>query len=387
MVRLASVILRNVLRNRRRTLLTLASMIVSLAILTLMMGIYYGVFLESASTPTSAKRIVTRHKVSLVQSIPISYRERIRSLESVEAICSSTWFQGVYRDPKDFFPRFASDAETLFDVQPDWEIPADQVEAFVKTRTGCVAAEALVKRFGWKLGERITLKGDIYNGINPELTLVGIFKVPETPSAEVLYFSQTYFAELRRAAGDKEADRVGTYGVLLKDADSVPTTCRAIDDMFENSSTPTRTESEKEFIRSFVAMMGPVRLMLLAMGVAVTFTILLVSANTIAMSVRERTREIAIFRTLGFAPSEIMSIVLAESAMLALAGGAAGLAIGFGMAQGLAPFLAFFGFTGMSWQPMAAALGLSLFIGLASSVLPAWFASRQPIVPSLRFQG
>jgi putative ABC transport system permease protein len=387
MFRLASLILRNVLRNRRRTLLTLASMIVSLAILTLMMGIYYGVFLESASTPTSARRIVTRHKVSLTQSLPISYRERIRSLESVEAICSSTWFQGVYRDPKDFFPRFATDVDTLFDVQPEWEISPEQREAFEKTRTGCIAAEAVVKRFGWKLGERITIKGDIYNGINPELTLVGIFKVPDSPSAELLYFSQTYFAELRRAAGDKEADRVGTFGVLLKDEALVPSTCRAIDDMFDNSSAPTRSESEKEFIRSFVAMMGPVRLMLLAMGAAVTFTILLVSANTIAMSVRERTREIAIFRTLGFAPSEIMSIVLAESALLSLIGGTLGLAIGTAMALGIAPFLAWFGFTGMAWQPMAAALLLSLFIGLASSIVPAWFASRQPIVPALRFQG
>lgn len=387
MIGLLSLIFRNVLRNRRRTFLTLASMIVSLTILTLMMALYYGVFLQDSTSPVAARRIITRHKVSLVQSIPISYRGRIQSLDAVQAVCASTWFQGVYREPKDFFARFAADPETLMDVQAEWTIPPDQLTAFKKTRTGCLASEALVKRFNWKMGEKINIKGDIYNGVNPELNLVGIFQTPSAPAAELLYFQQEYFAELRKAAGDVNADQVSTFIVLLKNADDVPRASKSIDAMFANSSTPTRSESEKEFIRSFVAMMGPVKTMLLVLGMAVTFTILLVSANTIAMSVRERTREIAILRTLGYAPSEIMSIVLCESALLALVGGAVGLLFGTAIAKAMTPFLMWFGFTGISWEPLAAALGLSVFIGIASSIVPAIIASRKDIVPSLRFTG
>lgn len=386
MFRLLPLILRNVLRNRRRTLLTLVSTVISLAVLTLMMGLYFGVFLETSSTPTAAKRIITRHKVSLVQPLPANYIDRIRTMDGVEFATVSTWFQGVYREPKDFFPRFAVDPDMILRVQADFVMPPEQQTAFNGTRTGAIASEAVAKRFGWKLGEKIVIRGDIYR-VDLELTLVGIFATPNDLTTEVLYFDREYLSELLKAAGDAEAERIGTVTAILRNEQDVPRISQSIDAVFANSTAPTRTESEKEFVRGFIALIGNVRLVLATLGGAVTFTILLVSANTIAMSVRERTREIAIIRTLGYTPGEIMILVIGESALLSAVGGALGVTFGWVLAAALQPFLRFFGFQGLSWEPALVAVALAVVIGVAASVVPAIIASRRDLVPSLRFAG
>lgn len=386
MFKMVGLIFRNVLRNRRRTLLTLISTIISMAVLTLMMGLYYGVFLETSSTPTAAKRIITRHKVSLVQPLPANYLQKIRAVDGVEAATTSTWFQGVYKEPKNFFPRFAADPDTILQVQAEYILPDDQLEAFKRTRTGAIASEAVAKKFNWEIGQKIPIKGDIYL-VDLELTLVGIFQTPTDPASEVLYFDREYLAQLLKGSGDAEAERIGTVTAIVKDQNDVPRISKAIDEMFANSTAPTRTESEKEFLRGFVSLIGNVRLVLITLGGAVTFTILLVSANTIAMAVRERTREIAIIRTLGYTPGEIAWLVIGESALLSMIGGGLGVAFGAMMSSAVTPFLRGFGYRGVSWEPMAAAVALAIFIGIAASVIPAIIASRRDLVPSLRFAG
>jgi len=386
MFKLVPLITRNILRNRRRTLLTLVSTVISLAVLTLMMGLYYGVFLETSSTPTAARRIITRHKVSLVQSLPANYLNRIRAMEGVQFATVSTWFQGVYREPKDFFPRFAVDPDTVLSVQADFIIPPDQLETFKRTRSGAIASEAVVKRFDWKIGDKIAIKGDIYR-VDLDLTLVGIFETPADRANELLYFDREYLALLLKGTGEGEAERIGTVTAIVNDEKDVPRISRAIDETFANSPAPTRTESEKEFIRGFVALIGNVRLVLMTLGGAVTFTILLVSANTIAMAVRERTREIAIIRTLGYSPGEIAVLVIGESALLSMIGGALGVGLGAFLSAAMQPFLRGVGYQGLSWQPAMAAVALAVFIGIAASIVPAIIASRRDLVPSLRFAG
>lgn len=228
----------------------------------------------------------------------------------------------------------------------------------------------------------MTIVGDIYN-VTLELTCVGIYKHP--PATECLLFHRGYLTEL--LPKDSTArDSVGTYAILATSPDMVPRVSRAIDTMFENSPYPTRTESEKEFGRSFLAFLGNIKLFLAAICAAVTFTILLVSANTVAMAVRERTREMAILRTLGYTPGEILQLVLGESVLISFTGGFVGLGFGWLLAKAMAQ-TGFFGFTGMRWQTMVIVLGTAAVVGLVAGLVPALIASRKNVVESLRFTG
>jgi putative ABC transport system permease protein len=235
----------------------------------------------------------------------------------VEQVSAWTWFQGVYKEPKNFFARFAVDPDIIFDLRQDFRMPPDQIEAFKRGRTACVVGQKIADQYNIKVGDAVTIVGDIYN-VTLELTCVGIFQ--HEPNNECLLFHREYLTELLPATSPQR-DSVGTYAILATTPDDVPRVAKAIDTMFENSPYPTRTESEKEFGRSFLAFLGNIKLFLAAICAAVTFTILLVSANTIAMSVRERTRELAILRTLGYTPGEILGLVLGEAVVISLAGG------------------------------------------------------------------
>src|SRR5687767_3613305 len=316
MLRLGPLILRNVLRNRRRSLLTLASTAVSLGLLALLVALYQGFFYDEPASPSEAMRLICRHRVSLTQPLPASHQQRIKALPGVEEVSAWSWFQGVYKEPKNFFARFAVDPGVIFDVRQDWRIPPDQLAAFKRGRTACAIGEKIARDFGIKLGERVVIVGDIYP-VTLELTVAGIFAHPA--NSECLVFHREYLSELL-PPGSPNRDSVGTYAILASTPDDVPRVAKAVDAMFENSPYPTRTESEKEFGRSFLAFLGNIKLFLAAICAAVTFTILLVSANTIAMAVRERTREMAILRTLGFTPGEIRQLVLGEAVFISVVG-------------------------------------------------------------------
>jgi putative ABC transport system permease protein len=382
MFRLAPLIVRNVLRNRRRSLLTLASTAVSLALLALLLAIYQGFFYDPPASPSEAKRLICRHRVSLTQSLPASHFQRIKSVPGVENVSAWTWFQGVWKEPRFFFARFAVDPDVIFDIRQDWKMPEDQLAAFKRTRTACVIGQKIADQYNIKIGERLTIVGDIYD-VTLELTCVGIFTHP--PQNECLVFHREYLTELR--SDSKTRDSVGTYIILASSPDEVPRVARAIDTMFDNSPYPTRTESEKEFGRSFLAFLGNIKLFLAAICGAVTFTILLVSANTVAMAVRERTREMAILRTLGYTPGEIRGLVIGEAIVISLLGGAVGVGLGWLLTKGLAAGSGGWGVPTVKWQAAAIVLGMAAIIGFFAALVPALIASRKNVVESIRFTG
>lgn len=383
MLRLLPLILRNIFRNRRRSLLTLASTAISLALLSLLIALYQGFFYGEDSSPSEARRVVVRHRVSLTQSLPASHQARIKAVPGVEYISAWSWFQGVYIEPANFFARFAVDPEIIFDLRKDWIAPEDQVAAFKQQRTACAIGEKIAKDYNLKIGDRMQIVGDIYP-VTLELTVAAIYAHP--PLTECLIFHREYLTELLPATSESR-DSVGTYLILAKTTEDVPRIARAVDAMFENSPYPTRTESEKEFGRSFLAFLGNIKLFLAAICGAVTFTILLVSANTVAMAVRERTREMGILRTLGYTPVEILQVVLTESVIISILGGVVGLGLGFLLAKGLQAGAGAFGFTGIKWQAAVIVLCMAALIGLVAAFVPAVIASRKNVVESLRFTG
>jgi putative ABC transport system permease protein len=372
-----------VFRNRRRSLLTLASTAVSLGLLALLLALYQAFFYGDPTTPWESRWLITRHRVSLAQPLPASHFQRIRALPGVVEVSGWTWFAGTYKEPRNFFARFAVDADRIFDVRRDWTMPPAQVAAFKRQRTACAVARKIANQYGMKVGDRVTIVGDIYP-VTLELTVVGIFEHPL--NAECLIFHRDYLTELLPTTS-RDRNAVGTYMILVSSPDDAPRVARAVDAMFENSPYPTRTETVKEFGRSFLAFLGNIKMFLAAICGAVTFTILLVSANTMAMAVRERTRELAILRTLGYTPGEVLQLVLGESVVISLVGGLAGIGLGALLARVLAATVQGFAAMHIPWQAGAIVLGMAAVIGVFAALVPAIVASRKNLVEGMRFAG
>jgi len=380
-------IARNAFRNRRRSLLTVASVAVSLCLLGVIMALYRGLFFGEDASPVTALRLVVHHKVSLAQALPVSDKQRIAQVPGVVAVCNWQWFGGTYKDarnPKNFFARLGVDPGELFVVRPDMIIAPSQRREFERQRTAAVASKLLADNLGWKIGDRITLVGDIFP-VNLEMTLAGTFTDPD--DSEVLFFNNDYLQEsLSPTSGQRNS--TGSFLILADAPKHVPRIASAIDAMFANSPSPTKSESEKDFALSFLAFLGNLKLFLAAICGAVTFTILLVSANTVAMTVRERVRETAILRTLGFAPSEILGLILGEAALLGAAGGLAGSLL----TQALCLTFRKLQSGGMKFPLLTPALAgivvaVAIVIAFVSAALPAYLASRKPVVESLRNAG
>jgi putative ABC transport system permease protein len=384
MFSLLPLIFRNVLRNRRRTLLTLASSAVSLGLLALLLAIYQGFFHGDDASPIEAKRLVCRHKVSIIQPLLASQKEQIATIPGVQALCSYTWFGGTYKEPSNFFARFAVDADTVFDIYKEWEIPKEQIAAFKAERAACVLGSRIANQYDIKLGDTVTLVGDIYPCVL-QLQVAGIFRAPA--ASECLVFHNDYLTESLPET-DTQRDEVGSFIILTDSAENAPRVAAAIDRyMGENSAIPTRTESEKEFGRSFLALLGNVKLFLLSICGAVTFTIMLVSANAVAMAVRERTREMAILRTLGFRQSEILQLVLGEAVLISFLGSIFGLVLGWGLSHVIENVGALFGLQALKWQAALLVVSAAVLVGLVAALVPALVAARKNIVESLRFTG
>jgi putative ABC transport system permease protein len=361
-------------------------MAVSLCLLGVLMAMYRALVYDGDTAPAQALRLVTYHKVSITQLLPASYTHRMQQVPGVKSVMVWQWFGGWYkdaRDPRNFFARFAVQPTKLWLIHSEMQLPEEHRHAFEQQRTGCVVSKTLADKFGWKLGERITLVGDIFP-MTLELTLVGIFEEPE--HTELLFFNWGYLRD-SLPASSPQLDMVAAFQLQAQAPDAVPRIRQAIDTLFERSPYPTTTVSERAFQLSFVAFLGNLQLFLIAMCGAVTGTMLLVSANTLSMSVRERMREVGIMKTLGFTPSAILGIVLGEATIMALMGGAFGCglagilctAIRYAPASLQAP-------KGLRVTPMITALSLliALLIGLVSALLPALSASRTPIAVALR---
>jgi putative ABC transport system permease protein len=387
-MRFLSLIVKNSFRNKRRSLLTISSLAMSLCLLGVLMAVYYALYFTEAPVH-QARRLVTRNKVSLIFSMPLYYREKIAAVPGVQAVVTTQWFQGKYKDEdrerSNFFPRFAADEARIFDVFTDYRIAEEEKQAFLRDRLGCVVSDTLAKRMGFKVGDKITIQGDIFP-FTVDLNVRGIFRT-EQPT-EVLYFSNKLIEEWLKQRGLVRSF-AGTFTILADSAENVPRIAKEVDELFANSETGTRTESEQAFALSFLAFIGNLKLILISICAAVTFTIVLVAANTMAMSIRERTREIGIMKTLGFTRDMLLGLVLGESALIALLGGAVGLGIAQFLCAGLRAVAGTFIFQlqGLSLHPpvLGALLLIAVAIGILAALIPAWTAARMPILNALRF--
>jgi putative ABC transport system permease protein len=388
MFRYLSLILKNSLRNRRRSILTMISIGMSLCLLGVLGALYRGLFLAPPA-PGQELRLITHHKVSITQSMPASYGDKIRQVPGVREEMIWQWFGGTYkdaRDQKNFFARFAVEPEKFFRVRPEIALPEDQQQTFIHLRTAAIASSDLAERMNWKIGEKIFLTGDIFP-VNPELTLTGIFVDPNT--SETLFFSETYLREML-GAGNPRQDEVGSFQVQVELADQVAGVANTIDSLFANSTAPTKSESEQAFTLQFISFLGNVKVFLMCICAAVTFTVLLVSANTMAMSVRERIREVGILKTLGYTQGTILFLILGEAGALSLLGGFVGLMLAFGLTDLVRhgpSFLQAMKTLTITPDVGAGLMGLALVIGVASSFIPAFNAARTSILVSLRNSG
>lgn len=375
---------KNAFRNRRRSTLTVLSVAFSLLLLTLMMSIWRAFFLDQGSAQ-SAQRLITRHKVSLVFFLPEFYREKIRALPGVKQVVNQTWFGGTYKDdrPENYFGQFATDPNELLQVYPEFQIPPEQADAWKRDRAGCIVDSELAKKYGWRLGDHLFIKGVIFP-VDLELTVRGVFSAPQPTQS--IYFNTTYLDE----AYPDIKGHTGFYGVMADSPAAVTAVAREIDSEFRNSDRPTKSETEHAFQLDWIAMLGNVKAFILSICLAVVFATLLVSANTIAMSVRERTREVAVMRTLGFRRSTVLGLFVAEAVAMTLIGGLLGALAASGVVTAMthSPQAGVF-LTGMkvTTPTLLAALAVAGAVGLVSALLPAYNASRKNIVAGLRHIG
>jgi putative ABC transport system permease protein len=387
MFRYFSLAFKNTFRNKRRSILTISSIAVSLCLFGVLIAMYHALFM-SQPTPGQALRLVTRHRVSLAQAIPFSDEAKVRQIPGVKEISVWNWFGGTYKDARDqrnFFARLGVEPKAFMSIRTDMKMPEDERKAFLTDRTGCIISQDLATKLNMKLGDRVVLKGDIYP-YDLELKIVGIFDDPD--ALQSLFFNWEYLRDLLPVG---RRSLISTMAILVDSTEDSPKVAKAVDDMFAESPYPTKTESEGQFPLSFVSFLGNIKLFLMIVCAAVTFTILLVSGNTMAMSVRERIKEVGVLKTLGFNNDAILGIIVGEAVCIALIGGVIGLLLASVLTAGAGAALGAFmpQLHNLSVTPFTAlaAMGLSLVVGVVSSFIPAWNAARTNILDSLRYAG
>ena len=381
---LGSFVVRNTFRNKRRSLLTMVSIGFSLLLLTMMMSIWRTFYIDPG-TPDAARRIVTRDRVSLAFFLPAYYRDKIRSVPGVLAVVPMTYFGNHYKNDRsaNAFAQVATDPDEYPKVASDKKVPPDQVVAWQRDRTGAMVDVELTKKYGWKIGDRITLDSP-YFPVKPELTIRAIYQID--PPARSLYFSTKYLEE----SVSWFKGQAGWYITQVASPSDVAPVSSAIDQMFRNSPQRTKTESQQAFLLSFVATLGNVKTFILSICGAVVFAILLVSANTMAMSIRGRTREVAVLKTLGFTRQRLLAMLVGEAVALSVAGGIFGVLAATGAIQWLTHSPLAIGIpAGMrvTVPTMLVAVLVAATVGFVSGCLPAYSASRINIVDGLRHIG
>lgn len=381
---LGSFIVRNTFRNKRRSLLTMISISFSLLLLTMMICIWRSFYVDQVA-PEAARRLIVRDRVSLAFLLPAYYRDKIRSVAGVNAVVPLTWYGGRYIDdrPEHFFAQVGTDPEEYLKVASDKITPPDQVKAWQQDRAGALVDVTLAEKYGWKIGDRITLQGNIFPA-NLDLTIRAIYH--RDPPQNALYFNAKYLEE----SVPWFKGQAGWYAAQIDSAENVARAAREIDDMFRNSPLQTKSESEKAFQLGFVASLGNVKAFILSICGAVVFAIMLVSANTMAMSVRSRTREVALLKTLGFTRHRVLSIFVSESVALAMAGGLLGVLVAIPLIAAVTHRFIGLGIP-LNMKVNGVTAGMSLLVaivlGVVSGYLPAYRASRMNIVDGLRHIG
>ncbi len=321
----------NLKRKKIRTGLTLLSIFVAFALFGLLSAIKtaFGVGIDI----TGIDRLLTIHKVSIIQLLPISYLNRVKAVEGVADAAFAVWFGGIYQEPKNFFAQHAVEPEDWLRLYPEMVLPEEQKQAWYANRTGAIVGRVTAERFGWKVGDRIPIQGTAWrprDGSSWEFDLEGIYEGAEKSTDETLFLF--HYDYLDQAMGG-ELGLVGWYVLRIDDPQSAVQIAERIDKQFANSSAETKTSTEKAFIQDFANQTGNIQKIVTGIVSVVFFTLLLVAGNTMAQSVRERTGELAVLKTLGFTGRQVMVMVLGESLLIALLGGGAGLLAVWGAAQ------------------------------------------------------
>ena len=371
-------VLRNALRNKRRFTLTLSGVALSLFLLTVLRVVLRGLT-DPATTDEAALRLVVRHKVSLANMLFAKYKFRVEKMPGVRYCSKMLWFGGIYQDEKNFFPQFACDADTVFKVLAEAKIDPQQLDRFTKERAACVVGIKTLNRFGWKIGDRITLMGAMWP-CNLELTIRGVYSgtVDETN----LFFHHEYFDEL---LGDKGF--TGLLWVRAENAAVVPDLIERIDAAFANSDAETKTETEHSFQLGFVSMLGNLKRLIGGISSVIVFTLVLVTSGTMSMTIRERVREIAILKALGFGARRIFCLILAESFGLAMIGGLAGCLGAWVLVHAVDIYKLSRGlFVNFEVTPriLAQSLLVAALLGIVSCLLPAYGNLKRSVVEGLR---
>jgi putative ABC transport system permease protein len=377
-VRYLHLIRSNLFRKKTRTVLTVGSFAVALFLFGIL-AVVDGAFQQGVEV-AGVDRLVVLNRVSIIQPLPLAYRDRLARISGVSHVTFANWFGGVYQDERNFFPQFAIDRDGYRQMYPEFLVPDEQWQAFLGDKEGAIVGEALAERFNWKIGDRIPIKGTIFVG-NWEFNIRGIYRGRRVQDDTTqLWFRWDYLDERKTFS----KGLVGWYVVRIANPDDAVGLVRAIDAQFANSPYETKTDTEKAFAASFVKQMGNIQLLIMSIGSVVFFTLLLVTGNTMAIAVRERTRELAVLKAVGFTDRFILALVIAETILISVIGGG----IGLGLAKlfslrgdptgGLLPFFYL--------PPDSIGLGLALAVavGLAAGILPALSASRLRVVDALR---
>ena len=368
----------NLFRHKRRTFLTIASVALALFLFASLRTVVTTI--GAAAQFGSARRLVTTNATGIVFPLPVAYANRLAAIDGVEQVTWANWFGGRYGDGKRFFANFAVDAKSYLDLYPEMSVPPDQLEAFLQDQAGALIGSRLVDVFGWKVGQNVTLQGTIFPG-DWTFTIRGVY----TPTDKVInddamMFHFDYLDERMGRPG-----LAGWYILQIDDPANAPRIARLVDDQFRNSTSPTKTGTEQAFNASFATMWGNVGLLMNTIGMAVVFAILLVTANAMMMSARERTRELAVLKTIGFTDRRLFGLVMLEAGLITVTGAILGLgaakllyrATNFN-AGGFLP-----GFD-VTPQTLALGAGIALLLMLASGIVPAARAARLPVVAALR---
>ncbi len=374
---------RSLLRRKTRTIFTVLSIVVAFTLFGVLAALNaaFSVGVELAG----ADRLIITHKVSLIQLLPESYRDRLVATDDVVDVLHQTWFGGIYQRPSNFFMQCPVEPEQLLKVYPEYLLPEDQKKAWLTDRTCAIVGRQTADRYRFKVGDRIPIQATIWRkrdgSSSWEFNVCGIYDadrqgVDTTP----LFFNYEYFDEARQFG----QGLVGWYVIRIKNPDRAAEVARRIDEGFANSSAETKTTTEKAFLQAFAGQIGDIGAIIRAIVTAVFFTILLVAANTMAQSVRERTSEMAVLKTLGYSDVLILVLVILESTAIAVIGGGAGLAIAWLIVQGGDPtnglLPAFF----LPSTDLALGAAIAVALGLVAGLLPAVQAMRLRIVDALR---
>ena len=377
-----SLIVANLFRKKLRFTLTVGSFAVALVLFTFL-AVVKSAFSRGTEI-AGADRLVIVNRIGLIQVLPISYRDKILTIPGVKAVTHNHWFGGVYQDERNFFPQFAIDVENQRQVMTELVVPDDQWQNFVKDRQGAVVGARTAQRFGWKVGDRVPIKNSLYGPTKTwEFNIDGIYH-SERPGGDESQFGLQwkYFDE---NVPEVMKSTAGWYVLKLNNPDDAVRVAKAIDTQFANSSAETKTETESAFAAGFAKQFGNIEFLILTIGSVVFFTLLLVTGNTMAISVRERTGELAVLKAIGFTDASALFFVLFESLLIALIGGLLGLCLALllipGISKGLAgllpPLL-------LSPALLSLGLGFAVVVGIVSGLLPGIGAMRLRVVDAFR---